>query len=177
MNATFGGATVGTPGYMAPEQFDERGTLGPMADLFSLAAIVFYVLTGENLFEGRSAAAAMSAAKVSRAPQLARRADLAFELREREAACQALDLAIARATSLNHRDRPQSGKLFADSLLPWLEPRRQHARAPAGAGWAASRPCARARWWSRRTGRCATRRATTGSSPTSPGTLPATRWP
>ena len=45
---------------MAPEQFDERGSIGPVSDLFSLAAIVFYVLTGENLFEGRSAAAAMA---------------------------------------------------------------------------------------------------------------------
>jgi len=120
LNATFGGASVGTPGYMAPEQYDERGTVGPLSDLFSLGALVFYVLTGENLFEGRSAAGAMSAAKSPQRRSLLEVPTLAFELREREAACLALDLAIARATSINPKDRPQTGKLFAESLLPWL---------------------------------------------------------
>src|SRR3954465_14771657 len=41
LSATFGGATVGTPGYMAPEQYEDRGNIGPLSDLFSLAAIVF----------------------------------------------------------------------------------------------------------------------------------------
>ena len=120
LSATFGSSSLGTPGFIAPEQFDERGVVGPLGDLFSLAAIVFYVLTGENLFEGRSAAAAVASAKASERRSLLDVPTLAFELREREAACQALDLALARATSLNPKDRPQTGKLFADSLLPWL---------------------------------------------------------
>jgi serine/threonine protein kinase len=120
LSATFGSSSLGTPGFIAPEQFDERGVVGPLCDLFSLAAIAFYVLTGENLFEGRSAAAAVASAKASERRSLLDVPTLAFELREREAACQALDLALARATSLNPKDRPQSGKLFADSLLPWL---------------------------------------------------------
>jgi serine/threonine protein kinase len=120
LSATFGNATLGTPGYIAPEQFDERGVIGPQSDLFSLAAIVFYVLTGENLFEGRSAAMAVAAAKQSERRSLLDVPTLSFELREREAACLALDLALSRATSSNAKDRPQNGKLFADSLLPWL---------------------------------------------------------
>jgi hypothetical protein len=120
LSATFGSSSLGTPGFIAPEQFDERGVVGPLGDLFSLAAIVFYVLTGENLFEGRSAAAAVASAKASERRSLLDVPTLAFELREREAACQALDLALARATSLNPKDRPQTGKLFAESLLPWL---------------------------------------------------------
>jgi serine/threonine protein kinase len=120
LSATFGATTLGTPGYIAPEQFDERGVVGPLSDLFSLAAIVFYVLTGENLFEGRSAAAAVASAKAPERRSLLDVPTLAFELREREAACLALDLALGRATSLNPRDRPQTGRLFADSLLPWL---------------------------------------------------------
>ena len=121
LSATFGSSSLGTPGFIAPEQFDEQGVVGPLCDLFSLAAIVFYVLTGENLFEGRSAAAAVASAKASERRSLLDVPTLAFELREREAACQALDLALSRATSLNPKDRPQSGKLFADSLLPWLD--------------------------------------------------------
>jgi eukaryotic-like serine/threonine-protein kinase len=120
LSATFGGASVGTPGYMAPEQYDQSGAIGPLSDLFSLAALVFYVLTGENLFEGRSTAAAMATVKSTQRRSLLEVPTLAFELREREAACMAIDLAIARATSSNPKDRPQSCKLFADSLLPWL---------------------------------------------------------
>jgi serine/threonine-protein kinase len=46
-----GMARAGTPGYMAPEQLETGGQISPLSDLFSLAAIVFYVLTGEALFE------------------------------------------------------------------------------------------------------------------------------
>ncbi len=128
LSATFGNATLGTPGYVAPEQLDERGVVGPQSDLFSLAAIVFFVLTGENLFEGRSAAAAVASTKLSARRSLLDVPTLAFELREREAACQALDLALARATSLHARERPATGKAFAESLLPWLGPEPSSAR-------------------------------------------------
>jgi serine/threonine protein kinase len=128
LNATFGGATVGTPGYMAPEQLETGGQLSPLSDLFSLAAIVFYVLTGEALFEGRTAAATAAAVKSPGRRSLLDVPTLAFELREREAAVQALDMAIARATSMNPRERPQSAKVFADSLLPWLSSEANTAR-------------------------------------------------
>jgi serine/threonine protein kinase len=120
MSATFGNVSVGTPGYIAPEQYDDRGNIGPLSDLFSLGAIIFYVLTGENMFEGRSAAAAAAMAKQNERRSLLDIPTLAFEMREREAACQALDLALARATSPVAKDRPQNGRLFAESLLPWL---------------------------------------------------------
>jgi len=119
MSATFGIA-VGTPGYMAPEQYEEHGNVGPWSDLFSLAAIVFYVLTGERLFEGRTAAATAAAVVAPSRRSLLDVPTLAFELREREAACLAIDLAIARATSIGFRERPTTGKLLCDSLLPWL---------------------------------------------------------
>ncbi|HEY6081430.1 MAG TPA: serine/threonine-protein kinase [Polyangiaceae bacterium] len=128
LTATFGAVTIGTPGYIAPEQYDERGVVGPLCDLFSLGAIVFYVLTGENLFEGRSPGQAMASTKASTRRSLLDVPTLAFELREREAACLALDLALARATSLNPKDRPQNGRLFAESLLPWLSPDPNSAR-------------------------------------------------
>lgn len=119
LNATFGGGMLGTPGYMSPEQYDD-GNLGPASDLFSLAAIVFYVLTGEALFEGRSAAATLAQVKSNQRRSLLEIPTLAFELREREAACLAIDQAILRATSMNPRERPQSARLLGDTLLPWL---------------------------------------------------------
>ncbi len=141
--ATFGGGSVGTPGYMSPEQLEERGGIGPHSDLFSLGAIVFYVLTGENLFEGRTAPATVAAAKSGQRRSLMDVPTLAFELRERESACQALDLAIARVTSENPGQRPQSARHFADSLLPWLSLEPNTARPSRR--WVSSMEALRAR--------------------------------
>ncbi len=128
VSATFGNVSIGTPGYIAPEQYEDRGVIGPLCDLFSLGAIVFFVLTGEAMFEGRSLIQAMAATRASARRSLFDVPTLAYELREREAACLALDLALARATSSNPKDRPQNGRLFAESLLPWLSPDPNSAR-------------------------------------------------
>src|SRR5690606_4769349 len=40
--------------------------------------------------------------------------------RGREAACRAIDMALAAATQAAPERRPQSARLFADSLLPWI---------------------------------------------------------
>jgi formylglycine-generating enzyme required for sulfatase activity/predicted Ser/Thr protein kinase len=44
------GAVYGTPAYMSPEQLDESvyGVIGPKADVWSLAATLFYCLTGQQ---------------------------------------------------------------------------------------------------------------------------------
>jgi serine/threonine protein kinase len=48
------GLLVGTPKYMAPEQFD--GTASPASDIYALGTIVFQLLTGEVPFLGNSMA-------------------------------------------------------------------------------------------------------------------------
>ncbi|MDQ7823284.1 MAG: ankyrin repeat domain-containing protein [Candidatus Eremiobacteraeota bacterium] len=40
------GTAIGTPGYAAPEQY--KGEASPLSDLFSLGALMHYLLTGEN---------------------------------------------------------------------------------------------------------------------------------
>jgi len=47
------GALRGRAGYVAPERLEE-GDLGPPADLWSLGALLFELLTGERLFGGRT---------------------------------------------------------------------------------------------------------------------------
>ena len=43
---TQAGAMLGTPGYMAPEQIDDAHSVGPAADVYSLGAILFEILSG-----------------------------------------------------------------------------------------------------------------------------------
>ena len=48
---TMTGTTLGTAGYMAPEQL-EHHAVGPAADVWSLGVILLECLTGQRLFEG-----------------------------------------------------------------------------------------------------------------------------
>lgn len=131
LSLTFGNVLLGTPGYLAPEQIHSKEhQVSSVSDIFSFAAIVYYVLTGDQLFPARTP---MQALLLSQAPERRSLLDattLPYELREREAACQAIDLAIARATSLDPQKRPRTAQLFADSLLPWIT-REQTATRPS----------------------------------------------
>jgi serine/threonine protein kinase len=134
LSVTFGNMLIGTPGYLAPEQItsSEEGGVSPASDIFGFAAIVYYVLTGDPLFEARTAVQALVLARSPERRSVLDAPTLPYELREREAACQAIDLAIARATSVDPKQRPKSAQRFAESLLPWIS-----------AGSAATRPSRR----------------------------------
>jgi serine/threonine protein kinase len=46
IDVTFGAAIVGTPGYMAREQVQDRKS-SVASDIFSLACLTYFLLTGE----------------------------------------------------------------------------------------------------------------------------------
>ena len=112
------GAILGTPGYMSPEQLrpGDEG-VGRAADVYSLGAILFELLTGAPLHDRSSMASVIAStlegveARPSvRAPE----ADVAPEL---EAIC-------VRATALEPADRFVSARDLHDSLERYLEGER-----------------------------------------------------
>ena len=121
LSVTFGNMLLGTPGYLAPEQIvTQHDGISAATDIFGFAAIVYYVLTGDPLFDARTAMQALIKTREPARPSLLDAPTLPYELRDREAACQAIDLAIARATSLDPKQRPRTARGFAESLLPWI---------------------------------------------------------
>ena len=52
---TMDGASLGTPGYMSPEQArGDRAWLGPRSDVFSLGVVLYELLTGERAYAAQS---------------------------------------------------------------------------------------------------------------------------
>ncbi|MFF8094551.1 serine/threonine-protein kinase [Streptomyces sp. NPDC016675] len=86
------GVSVGSPGYMAPEQILGKGVTGA-ADVFSLGAVLAYAATGEPPFPGDSSAALLYKV-VHEEPRLGA---LDGELRGLVAACLAKDPAARPA--------------------------------------------------------------------------------
>jgi serine/threonine protein kinase len=118
MDATFGAAGIGTPGYIAPEQMQgDESDVGYTSDIFSLSALLFFVLTGEDLFQ---VTGFMSLLANPNRRSLASAVGLADEIRHDAEVVAALDRALSQATSPNPADRPQSAKAFAASIRPWL---------------------------------------------------------
>ncbi|MFF4401398.1 serine/threonine-protein kinase [Streptomyces sp. NPDC001480] len=83
---TSSGVSVGSPGYMSPEQIVGKGVTGA-ADVFSLGAVLAYAATGEPPFPGDSSAALLYKV-VHEEPELG---TLGGELREAAEACLAKD--------------------------------------------------------------------------------------
>ncbi|MER7157764.1 serine/threonine-protein kinase [Streptomyces lydicus] len=81
------GVSVGSPGYMAPEQILGKGATGA-ADVFSLGAVLAFAATGSSPFRGDSSAALLYKV-VHEEPELGTR--LTGELRELVAGCLAKD--------------------------------------------------------------------------------------
>ncbi|MFJ4541064.1 serine/threonine-protein kinase [Streptomyces tibetensis] len=80
------GVSIGSPGYMSPEQILGKGVTGA-ADVFSLGAVLVYAATGEPPFPGDSSAALLYKV-VHEEPELG---PLDGELRRLTAACLAKD--------------------------------------------------------------------------------------
>jgi eukaryotic-like serine/threonine-protein kinase len=140
VQATFGQALIGTPGYIAPEQASEaKGAIGFYSDIFSVAAMAYFILTGEPYLRSRNL---WDVVATPERRTLRSAKGLAPELRDEPAVCAALDEALALATSPDPARRPQSARALAASLIPWLSAcpptRRTPVAPPSPTGAAAS---------------------------------------
>lgn len=132
-------ASFGTPGYIAPEQADgPAAQLTATADIYSLGAVLFELLTGRPPFVGDNAFAVMKQSSEQPAPKvrtLARHVD------------RDLETISARCLEREPADRYQSAASLAGDLQNWLDDCPIVAR-PAGL-WLQSRR------WTRRNRRLA----------------------
>jgi serine/threonine protein kinase len=127
LKATFGELAIGTPGYLAPEQsLLTKDSIGQHTDIFAFASALFFLLTGEHYFAARNVIDAYQQALSKNRRSLTGTRGLCQELRDQPQAVQAIDAALARATSANIDERPKTATLFADSVLPWLS-RQPHS--------------------------------------------------
>jgi TolB-like protein/tRNA A-37 threonylcarbamoyl transferase component Bud32 len=104
--------TLGTPGYIAPEQAECRAAdLTSAADIYSLGAILFYLLTGRPPFVGPNVLSVIHQAAATPAPRLR---SLAPSL-DRD-----LETIVARCLESDPNARFESADALAEDLEHWL---------------------------------------------------------
>ncbi|MCF6524683.1 serine/threonine-protein kinase, partial [Streptomyces sp. JJ36] len=112
------GVSIGSPGYMSPEQALGRGGVGPPSDVFSLGAVLAYAATAHAPFPGDSSAALLYHV-VHEDPELH---DLSGPLRELVAGCLAKDPAARPAPEEVAGRLAGEGGAAALSGTGWLPP-------------------------------------------------------
>ncbi|MES1173634.1 MAG: serine/threonine-protein kinase [Myxococcales bacterium] len=119
LGRTFAGVGFGTVGYAAPEQALDAG-VGIETDVFALACIAYYVLTGSHYFDANTPYEAYEQMRSKTRKSVLDSKVLSPEIRERPEACRAIDAALAWGTALSVEHRPQSADALAAAIIPWL---------------------------------------------------------
>jgi tRNA A-37 threonylcarbamoyl transferase component Bud32/tetratricopeptide (TPR) repeat protein len=104
---TLPGHVLGTPSYMAPEQFEGQESDG-RADIFSLGVVLYELVTGRRPFTGNSLASlAYKIVHKMHIPPSLQNVELPMEL----------DEIIGRALAKNPEERYQTAREFREALL------------------------------------------------------------
>lgn len=105
------GPTLGTPNYMSPEQILGRELNAP-SDFYSLATVLFELLTGRQLFKAKKVKDLFRTVVHRKAPRLQEiRPDLPVELSD----------VLSRALEKQPHARFQTGHEMAQALQPFIE--------------------------------------------------------
>ncbi|MFI5280324.1 MAG: protein kinase [Gemmatimonadales bacterium] len=105
-NITQTGMALGTPAYMSPEQAGGDADLDGRSDLYSLACVLYEMLSGEPPFTGPTAQAVIAKRFVAPIPKVRVARDVP----------EAVDDAITRALSRTPVDRFPTAAEFAEAL-------------------------------------------------------------
>ncbi|MEJ2088662.1 MAG: protein kinase [Gammaproteobacteria bacterium] len=100
------GMTLGTPAYMSPEQASGEGDVDGRSDLYSLACVLYEMLSGEPPFTGPTAQAIIAKRFVSPIPKVGTTRDVP----------PALEEALTRSLARTPVDRYPSAAQFAEAL-------------------------------------------------------------
>ena len=116
-NITRQGLAIGTPHYMAPEQFRPAiGEIGPRSDVYSLGAVLYHTLSGHPPFESDTAHAVLIKAATQEAPPIAGTPCPTEEPIPEDAAA-----ILARCMKKKPEERYPSGRALADDLQRFLD--------------------------------------------------------
>ena len=119
------GSTVGTPGYMSPEQTGgDLATLDGRSDVFSLGAILYEILTLQRAYSGPNLFAVVHALMKGPPTRPAERAP------EQVIPDEIADVAM-RALSMQPEDRHQTAAELGEAVQAFLEGSRRRAEAAA----------------------------------------------
>ncbi len=105
------GPTLGTPNYMSPEQILGK-ELTPSSDFYSLATVLFELLTSRQLFKAQKVKDLFRTVVHQVAPRLS---DIKSDMPE------ALSDVVAKALEKKPEQRYQSGAEMAEALTPFIE--------------------------------------------------------
>lgn len=138
VSGTLSGSLVGTPGFAAPE-LSTGDPIGTFTDVFSFASVVFFILSGEPLFN--SMAEIMRSLDTGRRRALLEMPGLHPELRKNEKACRSIDLVLGWAAAPRADARLGEALAVTSMILPHLAgPKRRELsytsvipKAPEGA--------------------------------------------
>jgi eukaryotic-like serine/threonine-protein kinase len=109
--------TTGTPAFMAPEVAMGEEDIDPRSDVYSLGAVLFWLVTGELVFEASNPIKMMYRHIQDEPPPPSRRTELPVP--------RELDNIILACLAKSHEDRPASAAQLADRLAaisfhqPW----------------------------------------------------------
>ncbi len=134
VSLTSDGFTVGTPGYMSPEQAQALKSVDRRTDVYALGSLLYELIAGRTAFEGDSAIAILT--QVIRDPVKA--PSTVLKGRPLTSVDLELEKVCLRAMEKDVEKRTPTAKAFADELTSWLrgdKPPEEVAPAPSKAGW------------------------------------------
>ncbi|WP_187345928.1 serine/threonine protein kinase [Sorangium cellulosum] len=114
---------VSNTGVAPPEMLSaDPSTIGPWTDIFNLASVIFFLLTGEQYIVAESQAQALMAAMARTRRSILETRWLHPALRGNDQACKSIDFALRWASAGEAQERLQEAVAVAAMLSPYLRP-------------------------------------------------------